>query len=80
MKYLIQFPSSRYFTTKSSSIDWGNPYGRLYGRFNLLEANMYDDIKEAEQIMRRACKGTKIVSIPKKDLFQLKLKGAGNGQ
>lgn len=70
MKHLIQFPSGRYFTDKGDTI--GN-WNSVFSTINLLEANMYDDIKIAKQIMKGTVPETKIISITAKDLFRIKL-------
>ena len=71
MKYIIRFPSGRYFIRSKDFDLWGGPCSTT----NLLEADTYDNFRDAKQLSDVFCGGSTIISIPAKDLFLHKLKG-----
>lgn len=72
MKYLIKFPSGRYFISSKTFDLWGGTCSTK----NLFEAEVYDNFRDAMRFLDAFCGGSTIVPIPSKDLFLYKLKGA----
>lgn len=77
LTYVIKFASGRYYTFRDNvKLNWSKPYSPVNSTDNLVEANIYNDLTEAQNVCKQfPCAEATVHPVSKKLFFEATLKG-----